>query len=166
MADLFLVTVTVKDSKAVSTARKRNTMPVGVYFPIGALTVAQITAKHDAVVSAIDGVSGAIVISSGITLFPDLPAGLKGAAEANSNVQDGGLFSFDLTDSNYIDSVFVPALKNALLNGDEQTIDVTDALVIALDAALSVEGGAANPASNRFGITYASLQAAVSSFRK
>ncbi len=166
VADLFLISLTVRDAKTLSTGRKRNTMPVSFFFNIGALTIANIIAKHDAVVAAVDGISGAVVISSSITLYPTLPAGLKGAAEAASDVQEGALLSFDLTASNYVDSVFIPAIKQALVGADGQSILITDALFVTLEDAITVEGGAAVPAANRFGVTYADLATGEKTFRK
>ena len=166
MADLFLVSATIRDSKTLATSRKRNKMSASFFFPVGALTIAQINSVHDAVLVDLDGITGGVIESSSVTLFPELPAGLKGVAEANSDVQEGVLLSFDLTNSNYVDSVFIPAVKQALVGADGQTIVQANALVIALMAELTVEGTASSPASNRFGITYANLASAEKTFRK
>lgn len=166
VADLFLVSCTIRDAKTLSTARKRNKMPVSFFFPVGALTLAQITAVHDAVLAAVDGVTGGVIESSSISLFPELPAGLKANPEAASDVQEGALLSFDLTNSNYVDSVFIPAVKQSLVGADGQSIDIADALITALMAELTVVGTATSPASNRFGVTYNDLAAAEKTFRK
>lgn len=166
MADVFLISMTVRDAKTIATARKKNKMACSLFFPIGALTLANIIAKHDAVVAAVDGVTGCVVEASSITLFPVLPAGLKGAAEAASDVQEGALLSFDLTGTNYTDSVFIPGVKQALVGADGQSIILTDGLVTALTNIITVEGGATSPASNKFGLTYNDVAAGEKVFRK
>lgn len=159
---------TIKDAKTIGTARVKNTQSVAVYHVLGTLTLADLTAYHNALANAIDDVTDGYIINTDMTINPTFPTGLKGAAAAGSDVQEGGNLSF-LTTSGYSDAIRVPAFKASLFGADGQSIPVEGvALMEALRDLLL--GDVADPlditASTPDGIEYVSLTTAKKSFRK
>src|SRR6187549_120220 len=70
----------------------------------------------------IDGVINAVTLMVGLTL----PGGLKSSPVAGSNVQEGALWSFDVTASNYNFSIFVPAWAQTFFSGPQVTLEDTE----------------------------------------
>lgn len=163
---VFVISATIQDAKTTGSARVRNRQSAPVYLPQGALTLAQVNTWHDAYITALDGLTGGTILSSSIILTPTLPAGLKGTPEAGSDVQEGGLFSFDLGNG-YSEGIRVPGLKAALFGADGQSIPVTGVTAvedwIALLTGVTIAGQAA---SDRNGIAFTDLITAKKSFRK
>lgn len=163
MMSQFLVSATIMGAQTVAGSRSRKTMPFSVRFPVGTLTLAQIIAKHDATIQKLAAVTGGEILSSNVQIFPALPSGLNTDIEDGVRVQDGALFTFDLTGTPYVDSLFVPAIRTALLGTDGLSILTDDDAIQDLLSYLTTENGAnadPNPAAvNRFDKVYASLQA-------
>lgn len=165
MAAVFLLSARIRDIK--QPGKKKNKMSVSAFYPLGTLTLPNLTTIHDAFVTTLDGVTGGVIEESSIQLFPALPGGLKATAEDGSDVQEGALFTFDLEDTNYVDSLFVPAIKQSLLSGDGQSINLAAGLVQAFTDMLSNASEALPAAaSNRFGIEYDAVVSGEKTFRK
>lgn len=126
----FIISATIQDSAATGTARVRNTQGTSIFVPQASLTLADITAYHDAYLTALDAVTDGKIIGSSITLTPDLPSGLKSSAVANSDVQEGGLLGWSVDNTQYKDSFRVPAFLTAAFSG--KSIDLANTYVVAL----------------------------------
>lgn len=160
MAAQFLVSATILGAQTVNTARSRKSMPFSVRYPVGALTLAQIIAVHDAVIQKLALVTGGEIISSNVQIFPALPSGINTDIIDGIRVQDGALLTFDLTGTPYVDSLFVPAIRPLLVGTDGLSILTGDDAITDLLSYLTTENGATPEAVNRFDKVYASLQAA------
>lgn len=125
VAPVVIFSIKVKDAKTLSTKRVTNTANAKAYVPLGTLTVADMSAWHNAFADAVDGASDGMVVGSSVTIKFDLPGGLKGAPVAGSDVQEGGNLSFLLTDSVYAEGVWIPAYAQALFAADGQSIPNT-----------------------------------------
>jgi len=163
---VILHTLTLQDAKLVSTGRVRNKQTVSVYVPLGTQTIADINAWNAAFVEAVDNVTEAEIIATSVTLFPDLPGGIKGSPVAGSDVQEGGLITFDLTGTDYTDGVRVPAYLQSLFAADGQTIPDSGATNALVDLLIGVDGVIDTPASNRFEVVLFGYNTGKKSFRK
>jgi len=163
---VVLHSLTLQDAKLTATGRVRNKQNVAVYVPLGSQTIADLTAWSDAFQEAVDNVTEAEIVGVNITLFPDLAAGLKGAPVAGSDVQEGGLITFDLTDSDYTDAVRIPAFLQSLFAADGQTIPDSGATNALVDLLIGVDGVIDTAASNRFEVVYFGFNTGKKSFRK
>ena len=112
---------------------KRQTMVVPV--PRGVLTIADITGFMAAQVQAIDDITEAQIDAMAIEIGVALPGGLKGAAVADSDCEEGGLYTFSAAGTDYSLGLRVPALVQALFAGRD--IDLTDALSLAFTDSIS-----------------------------
>jgi len=143
-----------------------DTSALAFKVPAGTLTLAQITGYAQQVATLLDAVIGGKILGIGITLDAALPGGLKAAAVATSDVQEGALFTFT-TSTPYVDSVRVPAWLETLFTGKEVNLAgagvgaFRDALLTGLTVA-----GANVAASDRYENDYTSLKTATKSFRK
>jgi len=115
----------------------------------------------------IDNITECKVTDCTIYISTEPGASLKGSAVANSDVEEGGLFTFSLASSPYVESIRVPGLVQGKFSGEEVNIvdsDVdafVDAIVVGLDAS-----GTTVAAVNKFGVNIGALISAVKSFRK
>jgi len=126
MAFVSIISFALRDD-----AGKRATVPI--YVPATG-TQAQIEALADVLAEALDNLTGAVIEQISVTLNHDLPAGLKIVTVADSLHGLGGLFNFDVADTPYSHSVFVPAIPpSVIVNGE---IPVTDEDVIAFVTAM------------------------------
>jgi len=83
------------------------------------LTLAAVTGFAGDVATRTDGVSDCKIDSVRATIEITLPGGLKADPVAGSNVQEGGLVTFDALDTPYAHSVRVPGWKQAGFTGKE-----------------------------------------------
>jgi hypothetical protein len=143
-----------------------DTSALAFKVPAGTLTLAQITGYAQQMATLLDAVIGGKILGIGITLDAALPGGLKAAATATSDVQEGALFTFT-TATPYVDSVRVPAWLETLFTGKEVNLAGTgvgafrDGLLNGIDVA-----GTTVAASDRYENDYTSLKSSVKSFRK
>lgn len=163
---VVLHSLTLQDAKLTSTGRVKNRQNVAVYVPLGAQTIADLTAWSAAFAEAVDNVTEAEIVGVNITLFPDLPGGLKSSPVAGSDVQEGGLITFDLTGSDYTDAVRIPAYLGSLFAADGQTIPDSGATNALVDLLIGVDGVIDTAASNRFEVEYLGYLTGKKSFRK
>lgn len=167
VAPVVVVSVTVKDAKTVSKKRVKNTATAKAYVPLGTMTLADIIGWHDAFCDAVDGVSDGQIVDSAVTIKPTLPAGLKTAPVAGSDVQEGGNLVFALTESNYTDGIWIPAYAPALFSADGQNIPNTGNTANLTGLLIGdAPDPADNAASNEFAITYSAFDSGAKAFRK
>src|SRR5512142_2364742 len=74
----------------------RASMPVYGTYDDATATIGTITAWAAARCSQLDAVCDGQIVSMAITLYPSLPGGIKGAANAGSDVEKTALFTFGL----------------------------------------------------------------------
>ncbi len=165
MAPVVLFSFTIRDAKTIGTARVKNKQTVGVYVPSTGLAMSDIDSLHDALATAIDGVTDGVVEGSAVTLYPDLPSGLKPTPVAGSDVQEGGLLTLSVTGSNYSEGVRIPAYKSSLQGADGQSIANSGATA-TLVTLLTGGGTPAIAASDKFGNDLVAYIAGKKSFRK
>jgi len=163
---VVLHSLTIQDAKLTSTGRVKNRQNVAVYVPLGSQTIADLTAWNAAYAEAVDNVTEGEIIATNITLFPDLPGGIKSSPVAGSDVQEGGLITFDLTGSDYTDAVRIPAYLQSLFAADGQSIPDSGATNALVDLLLGVDGVIDTAASNRFEVVYEGYSTGKKSFRK
>ena len=149
----------------VDAKAKRQTMVVPV--PRGALTLADITGFMAAQVALIDDLTEAQVDGMAIEIGVALPGGLKGAAVADSDCEEGGLFGFSCAGTDYSFGVRIPALVQGVFAGSD--IDLVDALVTpftaSMVAGLLVGAVNVNP-SNEYENDVTGIVSGKKSFRK
>jgi len=163
---VVLHSLTIQDAKLTSTGRVKNRQNVAVYVPLGSQTIADLTAWNAAYAEAVDNVTEGEIVATNITLFPDLPGGIKSSPVAGSDVQEGGLITFDLTGSDYTDAVRIPAYLQSLFAADGQSIPDSGATNALVDLLLGVDGVIDTAASNRFEVVYLGYSTGKKSFRK
>lgn len=149
----------------VDAKAKRQTMVVPV--PRGALTLADITGFMAAQVALIDDLTEAQVDGMAIEIGVALPGGLKGAAIADSDCEEGGLFGFSCSGTDYSFGVRIPALVQGVFAGSD--IDLVDPLVTpftaSMVAGLLVGAVNVNP-SNEYENDVTGIVSGKKSFRK
>lgn len=117
------------------------------YFMLGTATDADLQAAINLIAPALDAAIDGKITDVKVTKVMTLPAGLKAAANAGSEVEKGALLAFSKANSTYGHSIFVPswlpgqfsgntpvttpasvglALVNALLAGDDSGFPGTD----------------------------------------
>lgn len=167
VAAVAIISLTIQDAKTIGTARVKNKQSVAGYVPLGANTLADLTAWHDAFADAVDAITEGKIVGSSITIKPDLPAGLKATAVAGSDVQEGGNFAYSKVGSAYAEAIRVPAILQSLIGADGQNI--ANAGNVALFSGLLL-GTAPAPAdfaaSDENGINLEAFLAGKKSFRK
>lgn len=111
-----MAVVTVGSIGLRDLAGKRKS--IALYFPNTA-TVADIstylTEFATSLDAAIDGVIEDLAISVNVTL----PGGLKNAVGGNQRVTGGALLAFDVVNSNYSHSIFIPTWSEEGFSGEE-----------------------------------------------
>jgi len=155
MAEVSIITYSLRDD-----AGKRSSIPV--YVPATA-TEAQIVALAEAIATALDGVTGAVIEGMSITLAKALPGGLKVVTVADSLNGMGALFSFDADNTPYAFSTFVPAVRPSLVTLG--VIDPADVAVAAFVTAMRDGTADADP-SDRYANDLLLLHGVEVRFRK
>lgn len=110
MASVDIISFTLRDEDP-----DRKSMPL--YVPAGN-SVADLQSMSDAIASGLNTVTGLVVESSTLTKALTLPNGLRTTPVAGYEVQRGALLGFDVTDSDYRESIFVPGWLNAGFAGN------------------------------------------------
>ena len=139
-----------------------HTGNVVLYLPTG-LTVAQITAFSDAYLALLDEVTAGQIISASVALAIEPPAGLKVAPMGGQYIQLGANFGFQVDDSNYRYTLRVPAIREALLTGDN--VNLADTAVDAFTDFLSAGDGTVFPGTEE-GSQLGTILTGVATFRK
>lgn len=110
MAAVDIVSFKVRDQFNAS-----RTIPIAI--PTGQ-TLANITTWAQAVELALDAVMDGFVEGITVSLNIALNGGAKVAATGGNRVGTGARLTYDVTDSDYSDSVFVPTWKDAGFAGE------------------------------------------------
>jgi hypothetical protein len=140
---------------------------VVIPVPRGTLTLPEITGFMEQQAALLDAVIDGKVVEMRVEVQVAVPAGLKANAVANSEVQKGALFTFDLDGTGYAHSIRIPAFTPALFSGNAVNTadaDVT-ALVNSITTGLTISGTPVAP-SNPFEFDIEGLSSAKKSFRK
>jgi hypothetical protein len=163
--EVFFMAIFKCSYRLVDAKGKRQTVLIPV--PRGALTLADITGFMAAQAPLIDAITEAQVDSMAIEIGVTKPGGLKAAAIADSDCEEGGNLSFSCTGTDYAFSVRIPALVQALFAGSD--VDMLDALLTpftaSMVAGLLVGAVQVNP-SNPYENDIAGVLAGSKSFRK
>lgn len=155
MAEVSIISFSLRDD-----AGKRASVPVYVPATVGE---ADLEALADVVAAALDDVTGAVIESITIAKAHELPAGLKVVTVADSLNGLGALFNFDVDNTPYSHSVYVPAIPPSLIqNGD---IIRTDQGVVDFVAAMRDGTANADP-SDRYANDLLLLNGVEIRFRK
>lgn len=155
MALVSIITYSLRDD-----AGKRSSIPV--YVPATAAQ-ADVEALADAIAATLDLVTGAVIEQISISLNHDLPAGLKTVTTVDSLNGMGGLFNFDVADTPYSHSIYVPAIRPLLVSSG--VIDPANSDVAAFIT--SIKDGTANvDPSDRFANDLLLLNGVEVRFRK
>jgi len=155
MANTHLVSYSLVDSEG----RRGN---VQVYVP-ATLTLAQVQTGSDALIALIDAITGAKVDSAQVALALTLPGGLKASATEGEDIQKGANFGFDAADTPYRHTVRIPAVAEAIVNGDEINQADEDA---AAFISFMEDGATPFLPSDRYANDLGSLLSAVVTFRQ
>lgn len=125
-----LLSWTVEDAKG-----KKASVPVYGKFDDATATLAAILAQVDGWNTVIDNVTEAKILSSSVTIYPTLGAGLKASAGVNCDVQETGLLTFPLAGLPQKSfSVDIPAFLQIAFNlnniwlADTNVVDLVDML--------------------------------------
>lgn len=155
MATVDLISVGVKDFKG-------KTASVVVAIPTGN-TLTDITLYAQAMAGILDGITDALIQSITVSLQIPLPGGLKSAHVENEDIGSGANFGFDCVNTNYRETIRVPAILSSIRTGD--LVDMTDPLVTVWTGNI-INGVAPVTPSDHYGNDIiAALQAQVT-FRK
>lgn len=155
MASVSIISFSLRDD-----AGKRASLPI--YVPATA-TAAQLSALADALAPLVDGVTGAVIESISITQAHDLPAGLKVVTVADALNGMGALFNFDVQDTPYSHSIFVPAFRPLLIDNGE--VIRTDTAVVDFVTGITDGTADADP-SDRYANDILLLNGVEVKFRK
>jgi len=139
----------------------------GVKIDSASYTLAQIAEFASEFGDLLDNITECKVIecTAYISLTPG--ASLKASPVAGSDVEEGGLFTFSVAGSAYVESINVPGLvqgkfTNTVVNTADTDIDAfVDAIVVGLDAT-----GTTVVPLNKWGLNIGALISAVKKFRK
>jgi len=119
---VYLVSYSIRDSSGTKKACQ-------VYFDPGAATLAQILTWVTAVGDLVDALTAGVIDGVNLSLTPNIAAGWKDTPAEETDAQRGALLAFDVADTNYRHSVFIPAALDALFTGD--VVDLSNAAVEA-----------------------------------
>lgn len=155
MATVDLVSVGVKDFKG-------KTASVVVAIPTGN-TLADITLYAQAFAGVLDAVTDALVQSITVTLQVPLPGGLKVAHPESEDIGSGANFGFDCANTNYRETIRVPAILSTLRTGD--LVDMTDPVITVFTGNV-INGVAPVLPSDHYGNDITAALQAVVTFRK
>lgn len=144
-----------------------DTKTLPIYFPLGSLTLAQISGVAALYAPVIDSVIDGKITGITVAVAIDLPSGLKGSAVSGSDKEKGALLTFDAAGTPYVSSLFVPTFKSSLFVGDNvNTSDSNvDALITDIKTGVT-SGGGTLAASDKYGNDLTTLSKAVKRFRK
>lgn len=144
----------------------RASMPIYGLFDDATATLSSLAAWAAARASQLDAIMDVMLTSMGITIYPALPGGLKGAPNAGSDVERGALFTFGFTGlaSNKSHGLEVPGFLPSKYSGDE--VNLSDAAVIAFKNGLLPAYGTVIPCDPNFANGYYTLRRARKTFRK
>lgn len=119
---VYLVSYTIRDSDG-------DKKQAQVYFDPGAATLAQILTWVTAVGDLVDSLTAGVIESVNLSLTPNIAAGWKDTPAETTDIQRGALLSFDVADTTYRHSTFIPAAISTVFVGD--TVDLSNAAVEA-----------------------------------
>jgi len=125
---VYLASYSIRDSSGTKKQAQ-------VYFDPGAATLAQILTWVTAVGDLIDALTAGVIDAVNLSLTPNIAAGWKDTPAEETDAQRGALLAFDVEDTNYRHSIFIPAALDALFTGD--TVDLSNAAVQAFVAYLN-----------------------------
>ena len=140
MAEVDFITISLIDHKG-------KTASVQVFMPTG-LTLAEIDALSDDICTNLDAIVGATINGAAVSKQLTLPAGLKGVAAANVDIEMGANFGFDAADTIYKHTIRVPSISPTKIVGDNVTL--TDPIVQAFPDGITAGVAGALP-SDRYG---------------
>ena len=155
MATVHVVSVGVLDDGG-------NAGSIPFYVPSTA-TIAQVQAWLDAMLPNLDTVTGAKINRASVSLALDVVAGLKATAIVDHPLQYGGLFSFSADGTPYRQSVYVPAIDQGIVTGEE--VDTSPQFVVDWLADLVTGDGTVAP-SDKYGNDLTAFLEARVKFRK
>jgi hypothetical protein len=139
----------------------------GIKIDSAAYTLAQIAEFASEMGDLIDNISECQVVEATAYISMTPGVALKASPVAGSDVEEGGLFTFSLASSPYVESVRVPGLIQGKFSGAEVNLadaDIdafVDGIVVGLDAS-----GTNVAPLNKFGVNIGAIISAVKSFRK
>ena len=160
MAALYNVSYSLLDDDG-------NTSAYAIKVPEAALTIAEIREFAQEFAAALDLVTEAQITKIAVTLETTIPGGLKATPEAQSNVQEGALFSFIASDTLYKYGSRVPAFQQDYFTGtqvDQTEVDV-QAYINAMLLGLDSTGTPVIP-SDQYGNDLTTVAKAYKSFRR
>lgn len=145
--------------KVVDDAGKSKTVPV---FFTSSVTPANIQTFATDFIPLLDATIDGMITEATVTLDITVPGGIKASPVVDSTVRRGAVESF-ANPSRFNWSLYIPSFSLALITGGN--IDITDAAVIALNAAYVTGAGGFTP-SNGLGLDLTAFLRAAESFRK
>lgn len=154
----ILLSYTVEDAKG-----SRASVPIYGVFDDATATVSSLLAYNAATVAELDDITEGKVISGSLTLYPTLPEGLKADAVANSDVEEGALFTFVTSAYGKAFGQEVPAFIQSAFVGSDVDETVTE---VADWISRMTTSGTVIHSNNFFQATLSSLRKARKSFRK
>lgn len=139
----------------------------GVKIDSASYTLAEIAEFASELGDLIDNITECKVTDCTAYLSLTPGAALKAAPVANSDVEEGGLLTFSLAGSPYVESIRVPGLVQGKFSGETiNLVDVDiDAFVDAIVVGLDATGTNVAPV-NKFGFNIGAVISGVKSFRK
>lgn len=143
----------------------KASIPVYVHYDDATATLAAIQAFMAARASQLDAVLAGQITSMGITIFPALPGGLKGAPVAGSDVERTALLTWDTASSPVrAYGMDLPAAKDAVFTGD--LVNVAQADMAAFITGMSPPPGTLVPTDERLAFSLVRVRSGRKSFRK
>lgn len=149
------VSIRVTDAKAKS-------VRTHVYSQTGG-TLAELQAFVDANLPLLDTIIEPQITAVTFTRSLVLPAGLKAAPVADSDVEEGANMAFDVAATNYNHGVRIPGLLQSLFAGE--AVDIADVDVIAWANSI-INGTAGVVPSDRYGGDIVGLLSGTKTFRR
>jgi hypothetical protein len=113
---------------------KGETSTTMVNVPTG-ITLANLTIFAQEMVKLVDNMIGGIVTRVGLAVTFALPSGINVAPAADSDVEEGGYFSFR-TAGGYHTSLRIPTFLESLVAAGSADIDTSDPIVAAFVSAM------------------------------
>lgn len=135
-----------------------TTKSMPVYFDSSESVASIITTASD-IATALDALSGAAITGISMTLSVAIPVGLKTAPVANIEAVRGALLGFNVDESNYRHSIFVPGAIEAAFTGR-----VVNLANVQVSNFVSVVGGGAT--TNPEGLDLQGVISGIKSFRR
>lgn len=143
----------------------RASLPIYGSFDDASATLSSLASWAAARAAQLDPIIDGQIVNEAITIYPVLPGGLKGAPVAGSDVEKGGLLTWNLSVTpTRAYGQELPAFKVSKFVGD--LVNVSDADVAAWITGLSSPFGTVTPTGDQFAYPFQSVRKAVKSFRK